>query len=295
MGRIEMFRGTSTAIITPFTKDNRVDEESLRRLVEFQEENGIRTIVPCGSTGESAMLSHEEHIRVIEVVVDHVKKAKVIAGAGSNSTSEAVMLSKKAEDLGADGLLSISPYYVKPTQEGIYLHFKAVAESVNIPVVVYNIPGRTGSNVTADTMLRMAEIEGINAVKEASGNLEQIRDIINRRPKGFEVLSGDDALTPALIRSGGDGVISVTSNCLPKDMAELVRTLLAGDNASADVLIAKLAPVFEALFVETNPIPIKYVMSKMGYGSGALRLPLTELTEKNRAPVENALRNIGLW
>jgi len=289
-----MFRGISTAIITPYTRDNKVDEEGLRRLVEFQEESGIGTIVPCGSTGESAMLSHEEHIRVIEIVRDHTKKAKVLAGAGSNSTSEAVMLSKRAEDLGADGLLSISPYYVKPTQEGIYRHFKAIAESVSIPVVVYNIPGRTGSNITADTMIRMAEIEGICAVKEASGNLDQIRDIINRRPKGFEVLSGDDALTPALIRSGGDGVISVTSNCLPKEMAEMVRALLAGDGASADKMIAKLAPIFDVLFIETNPIPIKYVMSKMGYGSGALRLPLTEITEKSRASVDAVMRNIGL-
>ncbi|MDR1954612.1 MAG: 4-hydroxy-tetrahydrodipicolinate synthase [Candidatus Methanoplasma sp.] len=289
-----MFRGTSTAIVTPFTKDNKVDEGSLRRLVEFQEENGISTIVPCGSTGESAMLSHEEHIRVIEVVVDHVKKAKVMAGAGSNSTSEAVMLSKRAEDLGVDGLLSISPYYVKPTQEGIYRHFKAIAESVNIPVVVYNIPGRTASNITAETMLRMAEIDGICAVKEASGNLDQIKDIINRRPKGFEVLSGDDALTPALIRNGGDGVISVTANCLPGKMSGLVRALLDGDNVSADKLIAELAPVFEVLFVETNPIPIKYVMGRLGYGNGIPRLPLTELTEKNRTTVDGVLRNIGL-
>jgi len=289
-----MFRGTSTAIITPFTRDNKVDEEGIRRLVDFQEENGIDTIVPCGSTGESAMLSHEEHLHVVEVVVDQVKKAKVLAGAGSNSTSEAVMLSKRAEDLGVDGLLSISPYYVKPTQEGIYLHFKAIAESVDIPVVVYNIPGRTASNVTAETMLRMAEIEGICAVKEASGNLDQIREIIKGRPKGFEVLSGDDALTPALIRSGGDGVISVAANCIPKEMAELVRLLLAGDDASADNLIAKLSPLFGALFYETNPIPIKYIMSKLGFGSGALRLPLTELTEKNHAPVDEVLRKIGL-
>jgi len=289
-----MFRGTSTAIITPFTKDNKVDEEGLRRLVEFQEENGIGTIVPCGSTGESAMLTHEEHIRVVEVVVDHVKKAKVVAGAGSNSTAEAVMLSKRSEDLGVDGLLSISPYYVKPTQEGIYQHFKAIAESVDIPIVVYNIPGRTASNITAETMIRMAGIEGICAVKEASGNIDQVREIIKNKPKGFEVLSGDDAFTPALIRSGGDGVISVTSNCLPGKMGDLVRALLEGDNASADKMIAELTPVFDALFVETNPIPIKYVMSKMGYGSGALRLPLTEITDKSRASVDDALKSIGL-
>ncbi|AIZ55988.1 4-hydroxy-tetrahydrodipicolinate synthase [Candidatus Methanoplasma termitum] len=290
-----MFRGISTAIITPFTKGNKVDEEGLRRLVEFQEENGIDTIVPCGSTGESAMLSHDEHIHVIEVVVDHVKKAKVLAGAGSNSTSEAVMLSKRAEDLGVDGLLSISPYYVRPTQEGIYQHFKAIAESVNIPVVVYNIPGRTASNVTAETMLRMAEIEGIKAVKEASGNLEQIKEIIRKRPKGFEVLSGDDAFTPALIRSGGDGVISVTSNCLPRKMSELVNALLSGNNVSADKMVAELTPVFDALFIETNPIPIKYVMSKMGYGTGAPRLPLTRITDKSRVSVDAAMKNIGAW
>ena len=289
-----MFRGTSTAIITPFTKDNRVDEDGLRRLVDFQEENGIKTIVPCGSTGESAMLSHEEHIRVIEIVVDQVKKAKVVAGAGSNSTSEAVMLSKLAEDVGVDGLLSISPYYVKPTQEGIYLHFKAIAESVDIPVIVYNIPGRTASNITAETMLRMAEIEGIDAVKEASGNLDQIKEIINKRPKGFEVLSGDDAFAPALIRSGGDGVISVTSNCLPKKFGAMVDALLEKNNAAADKLIAELTPVFEALFVETNPIPVKYAMGKLGYGSGIPRLPLTELSSKYCAQVEGVLKNIGL-
>jgi 4-hydroxy-tetrahydrodipicolinate synthase len=289
-----MFRGTSTAIVTPFTKDNEVDEEGLRRLVDFQEEMGIDAIVPCGSTGEAATLTHEEHMRVVEVVVDQAKRAKVMAGAGSNSTSEAVILSRGAEDLGVDGLLSISPYYVKPTQEGIYRHFKTIAESVDIPVVVYNVPGRTGSNITAETMLRMAEIDGIRAVKEASGDINQVREIIKGKPKGFEVLSGDDALTPALIRSGGDGVISVTSNCLPGKMSKLVRALLSGDNASADRLIAELAPVFEALFIETNPIPIKYIMSKLGYGSGTLRLPLTELTEKSRTFVDNVLKSIEL-
>ncbi|MDR2698085.1 MAG: 4-hydroxy-tetrahydrodipicolinate synthase [Candidatus Methanoplasma sp.] len=289
-----MFAGISTAVITPYTRDNKVDEESLRRLVDFQEENGIGTIVPCGSTGESAMLSHEEHIKVIEIVRDQTKKAKVLAGAGSNSTSEAVMLSRRAEDLGADGLLSISPYYVKPTQEGIYLHFKAIAESVNIPVVVYNIPGRTSSNITADTMIRMSEIEGIRAVKEASGNLDQMKEIIRRRPKGFEVLSGDDSFTLPLMRCGGDGVIAVTSNCMPGKMAELVRSLQKGDADRADMLNKELAPLFEVLFVETNPIPIKYVMARLGYGSGALRLPLTEITEKSRASVDAVLRNMGL-
>ncbi len=290
-----MFRGTTTAIITPFTKDNKIDEESLRRLVDFQEENGVDTLAPCGSTGEAAMLSHEEHIKVVGIVVDQAKRAKVIAGAGSNSTSEAVMLSRHAEDLGVDGLLSISPYYVKPTQEGIYLHYKTIAESVDIPVIVYNIPGRTASNITAETMLRMAEIDGIAAVKEASGDLDQIKRIIDGRPKGFEILSGDDSFAYRVIKSGGDGVVSTTSNCVPGKMVGLVRSLLNKDYDAAEKLDRELAPLFESLFVETNPIPLKYVMSKMGYGSGALRLPLTELSEKNRAVVDGAMRGIGLW
>jgi len=289
-----MFRGTSTALITPFTKDNRIDEESLRRLVDFQEENGVDAIAPCGSTGEAAMLSSEEHIQVVEIVVDQAKRAKVMAGAGSNSTSEAVALSRRAEDVGADGVLSISPYYIKPTQEGIYLHYKAIAEAVDVPIVVYNIPGRTASNITAETMLRMAEIDGICAVKEASGDLAQIEEIIRKRPKGFEVLSGDDALTSWLIGKGGDGVISTTSNCVPGRMTELVRSLLNGDRAAAERIDRELAPLFECLFMETNPIPIKYVMSKMGYGAGAPRLPLTGLTEKNRAHIDGVLRNFGL-
>lgn len=289
-----MFRGTATAIITPFTKDNEVDEDGLRRLVEFQEENGVDTIVPCGSTGESAMLSHEEHIRVIEIVVEQVEKAKVLAGAGSNSTSEAVMLSKHAEDLGVDGLLSISPYYVKPTQEGIYQHFKAIAESVDIPVVVYNIPGRTGSNITADTMLRMAEIPGIDAVKEASGNMEQIEDILNRRPKGFEVLSGDDSLTLPLIKKGGDGVISVTSNCLPDRMSKMVSSALNGNFSEAEAIQAELTPLFDGLFVESNPIPIKYVMGRLGYGNGVPRLPLTPLSDDGRTKLDPIIERMGL-
>ena len=289
-----MFRGTSTAIITPFTKDNEVDEESLRRLVRFQEENGIDTLVPCGSTGESAMLSHEEHIRVIEIVLDQAEKAKVLAGAGSNSTSEAVMLSRRAEDLGVDGLLSISPYYVKPTQEGIYRHFEAIAESVDIPVVVYNIPGRTGSNITADTMLRMAEMEGICAVKEASGNIDHINEIIRRRPKGFEVLSGDDSLTVPLMRNGADGVISVLSNCLPDKMSEMVRLMFDGDTASAEKIDDYLSPLYDGLFVESNPIPIKYVMGRMGYGNGIPRLPLTPLSDDGKKRLDPILGTMGL-
>ncbi|MDR3205735.1 MAG: 4-hydroxy-tetrahydrodipicolinate synthase [Candidatus Methanoplasma sp.] len=289
-----MFGGTSTAIITPFTKENEVDEEALRRLVDFQEENGVDAIVPCGSTGESAMMSHEEHVRVIEITVDRARKAKVLAGAGSNSTSEAVMLSKRAEDLGADGILSISPYYVKPTQEGIYLHYKAIAESVDIPIVVYNIPGRTGSNITADTMLRMAEIPGIDAVKEASGDVRQIEQIIKGRPKGFEVISGDDALTLQLMRLGADGVISVASNCLPKRMSDMVRAASEGRFDDAERVRSELSPLFESIFTETNPIPMKYIMGRMGYGNGRPRLPLTPLSDEGKRRLDPVLADMGL-
>lgn len=289
-----MFAGTGTAIITPFDRDGSVDEEALRRLVRFQEENGVNTLVPCGSTGESAMLSHEEHIRVISIVVDEARKAKVLAGAGSNCTSEAVMLSKKAEDLGADGILSISPYYVKPTQEGIYQHYAAIEEAVDVPIIVYNIPGRTGSNITVDTMLRLAELEGIVGVKEASGNMSQIQNIIARRPEGFEVLSGDDSITLALMSMGADGVISVTSNCCPGLVSEMVNNAQSDNFEIAKSIHNKLLPLFGALFCESNPIPIKYVMGTMGYGNGSPRLPLTPLSENGRAILDPILRDLGI-
>ncbi len=289
-----MFKGTATALITPFQKDGSVDEDSLRRLVDFQEENGVKTVVPCGSTGESATLSHEEHIHVISIVIDQARKAKVLAGAGSNCTSEAVMLSKRAEDLGADGILSISPYYVKPTQEGIYQHFKAIAESIEIPLVVYNVPGRTGSNIDADTTLRLAEIDGIDAIKEASGNLAQIEKIIRERPKGFEVLSGDDGLTYTLMCRGADGVISVTSNCIPAKVSQMVNCIINGEKKEAEALNNAIYPLFKAMFVESNPIPIKYVMQRLGYGNGSPRLPLTPLSEEGKRKLDPILEQMGL-
>ena len=289
-----MFAGTGTALITPFSKDGSVDEEALRRLVNFQEENGVNTLVPCGSTGESAMMSYEEHLRVISIVVDEAKKAKVLAGAGSNCTSEAVILSKKAEDLGADGILSISPYYVKPTQEGIYLHYKAIEEAVDCPIIVYNIPGRTGSNITVDTLLRLAELPGIVGVKEASGNMSQIQNIIAKRPKGFEVLSGDDSITLALMSMGADGVISVTSNCCPGLVSEMVNNAQSDKFEIAKSIHNKLLPLFGALFCESNPIPIKYVMGTMGYGNGCPRLPLTPLSENGRAILDPILKDLGI-
>ncbi|UAL07595.1 MAG: 4-hydroxy-tetrahydrodipicolinate synthase [Candidatus Methanogranum gryphiswaldense] len=289
-----MFKGTSTAIITPFSKNGSVDEDSLRRLVDFQEENGVNTLVPCGSTGESATLSHEEHVHVIQIVMDQVKRAKVLAGAGSNCTSEAVMLSRRAEDLGADGILSISPYYVKPTQEGIYQHYKTIAEAIDIPLVPYNVPGRTGSNIDADTTLRLANIDNIIAIKEASGNLSQIEKIIRNRPEGFEVLSGDDALTYTLMCKGADGVISVASNCCPDKVSNMVNLLMEDKKAEGEAIDKYLHPLFVALFVESNPIPIKYIMERLGYGNGCPRLPLLPISEEAKKKIDPVLKQMGL-
>lgn len=289
-----MFGGTATALITPFKDDGSVDEGGLRRLVDFQEENGANVLIPCGSTGESATLSHEEHIRVVEIVRDQAKHAKIIAGAGSNSTAEAVYLSKAAADLGCDGILSISPYYNKPTQEGIYLHFKTISEAIDIPLIIYNVPGRTGSNITADTTLRLAELPNISAIKEASGNVNQIQEILCKRPKGFEVLSGDDGLTFPLMGMGCDGVISVAANCCPRSMSQMINLCKQEKYLEAREIHFKLMPLFNDLFIESNPIPIKYVMKRLGYGNGRPRLPLTELSAKNRPILDMDIARLGL-
>jgi len=289
-----MFAGTGTALITPFAKDGSIDEEALRRLVNFQEENGVDVLIPCGSTGESATLSHEEHIHVVEIVRDEAKKAKILAGAGSNCTSEAVMLSKSAEDLGVDGILSISPYYVKPTQEGLYQHYKAIQDAIDIPVIVYNVPGRTSTNVNVDTILRLAELPGIAGVKEASGNFSQIMDILANKPDDFEVLSGDDGLTLGLLCLGADGVISVASNCCPGLLSNMVRSARSGDVNTAREIHERLLPLFSALFCESNPIPIKYAMGRMGFGNGIPRLPLTELSDKGKSILDPVLDSLGL-
>lgn len=289
-----MFAGTATALITPFKNDGSIDEEGLRRLVDFQEENGVNVLVPCGSTGESATLSHEEHIRVISIVMDQAKKARILAGAGSNSTSEAIFLSKAAADLGADGILSISPYYIKPTQEGIYQHYKAISEAIDIPVVIYNVPGRTGSNISVDTTLRMAKLPGIIGIKEASANIVQIQNILARKPKGFEVLSGDDGLTFPMLALGCQGVISVAANCCPRSMSQMVNLCREERYIDASAIHYKLMPLFKDLFVESNPIPIKYVMKRLGYGNGKLRLPLTELSPEYRPMLDMDIDNLGL-
>ncbi len=289
-----MFAGTGTALVTPFKRDGSIDEEALRRLVDFQESNGIDVLLPCGSTGESSTLAREEHLRAIGIVRDQARKAKVLAGAGSNSTFEAVDLSKEAADIGVDGILSVSPYYVKPTQEGIFRHYSAIADAVDVPLVVYNIPGRTGSNITADTLMRLAGIDNIVGVKEASGNMAQIQDILARRPEGFEVLSGDDALTLAMVLSGADGVISVASNCCPALMSDLVGNARSGNAKDARSIHDRLLPLFRGLFVESNPIPIKYVMGLMGYGSGEPRLPLTCLSAEGRGMLDPVLEDLGI-
>ncbi len=289
-----MFRGTGTALVTPMNKDGTVNEEDLRRLVDFQEENGVEMLLPCGSTGEAATLNTEEHIRVIETVIDQAKRAKVVAGAGSNCTKEAVELTKRAADLGADGILSISPYYVKPTQEGIYLHYKAIAEAADIPIIVYNVPGRTGSNVTADTEIRLAGIPNIAGVKEASGNLDQVKRILDGRPEGFSVLSGDDSMTYDIICAGGNGVFSVVSNFLPKKMSQMVRLLLEGNRIEAKRIHDELMPIFKGSFIESNPIPVKYVMSKLGFGTNTPRLPLTPLSKKSAAKLDEILAQYEL-
>ncbi len=291
---MKMFAGTGTALITPFGKDRQIDEEALRRLVNFQEENGVDVLIPCGSTGESATLSHEEHIHVVEIVRDEAKRAKILAGAGSNSTSEAVMLSKSAEDLGVDGILSISPYYIKPTQEGLYQHYKAIQEAIDIPVIVYNVPGRTSTNVNVETILRLAELPGIAGVKEASGNFSQIMDILANKPSDFEVLSGDDGLTLGLLCLGADGVISVASNCCPGLLSNMVRSARNGDISTAREIHERLLPLFSALFCESNPIPVKYAMGRMGFGDGVPRLPLTELSDRGKTILNPVLDSLGL-
>jgi len=284
-----MFSGCATAIITPMTRTGDIDEEGLRETVRFQEEKGIRIIVPCGSTGESATLNHEEHLQVIKIVRDETKRSKVIAGTGSNATSEAIHLSKGAKDLGVDGVLSVSPYYNKPTQAGIIKHFEAIDAAVDIPTIIYNIPSRTGTNITATTMLKLAEIPSMVGVKEASGDINQIAKILAGAPKDFTVLSGDDAMVLPAMALGAKGVISVTSNILPEAMLSLVRAILDGDMAEARRINHDMLPIFNALFLETNPIPVKTALRLMGRPSGPLRLPLCDMSQKNLETLRSVL------
>ena len=291
-----MFKGVYTAIITPFKEDESIDEESLKKLIDFNIENGVAGIVPCGTTGESPTLNYEEHERVIKLVIEHVnERVLVIAGTGSNCTKEAINLSKHAEEAGANALLLVNPYYNKPTQEGLYRHFKAIANSVKIPCIVYNIKGRTGVNVETPTLMRLAnECENIVAVKEASGDINQMKDVISQRPEGFDVLSGDDGITLELIKAGGDGVISVASNIAPGKMSNMVKAALDGNMEEAENLNEELAPLFEFEFIETNPIPIKYMLSLRGMCNEVYRLPMCELRPENKEKVNQVVQDLKL-
>lgn len=277
-----MFRGVFTALVTPFTPTGAVDISAFKRLVEYQITEGVDGLVPCGTTGESSTLSHEEHDRVIDLTVKFAAgRVPVIAGTGSNATSEAIQLSQHAEQAGVDAVLLVNPYYVRPTQKGLYLHFKAIAESVSIPCIPYNIKSRTGVNLENKTLLRlMDEHENIIGVKEASGSLDQVKGLINLRHKEFSVLSGDDNMTVDLIEAGGNGVVSVAANLIPRQMKEMVHSALDGNFKKARELEKRLMPFFEACFVETNPIPIKTAMAMKGWCQETFRLPLCSLEKE---------------
>ena len=289
-----LLRGCGTALATPFTKSGDIDEKALRAFVEWQVTEGIHFVVPCGSTGEAATMSGEEHRRVVEITVEQVNgRVPVVAGAGSNDTKKAIALSKEMRDAGATHLLHTSPMYNKPPQRGIVAHFRAIADHVDLPLVVYNVPGRTGSNVEAATTLELAEHENITAVKEASGNLAQIAEIIRNKPKNFTVLSGDDGLTIAVMAEGGDGVVSVTSNVVPRAASRVCELFDEGDVSGARALAQRLAPWTAAAFIESNPMPVKAALSMMGRFENVLRLPLVPLAESKTDAVRTALRTAG--
>lgn len=295
--QIEWLRGCATALVTPFTSDGSVDVDRLRKLIEYQIAGGVRLLVPCGTTGESATMTDEEDQLVIKTTVETARgRAKVIAGTGSNSTAAAIQYSITARELGADAILSVAPYYNKPTQEGLYAHFRSIAESVSdVPVVVYNVPGRTSSNIAAQTMIKLArDLENIVAVKEASGNLSQIMEIIKDRPDGFRVISGDDSLTLAILALGGDGLISVASNEVPGLMSQLVDLALAGEWQKARELHYRLLPLLETNFIESSPGPVKAAMKMMGLIEENFRLPLVPIQEKSRTRLREVLIELGV-
>jgi len=290
-----MFKGSIVAIVTPF-RNGKVDEQKLRDLIEFQIKNGSSGIVPCGTTGESATLSFEEHDRVIEITIEQVKKRiPVIAGTGSNSTEEAIMLTKHAAKSGADASLQVSPYYNRPTQKGLYEHFKAVAEAVDIPIILYNIVSRTGVNIEPETLAKLAQdCKNIVAVKEASGNLEQMSRIKQLCGKNFDLLSGDDSLTLPVLSIGGTGIISVVANIVPQDVADLVSEFEKGNIKKAQEIHYKLLPLVKAMFMETNPIPLKTAMGLMGMCAPDLRLPMCSMLPENLEKLKKALKDYGL-
>jgi len=289
-----MFSGALSALITPF-RDGKVDEKAFRDLIEWQIQEGVDGIVPCGSTGESATLSHDEHEKVIEISVNQARRrVPVVAGTGSNATAEAIRLTAHARKIGADGALMISPYYNKPTQEGIYQHYRAVAAAVDIPIVVYNIPGRTGSHIAPETIARLAEIKQIVAVKEASGVMDQTSDILRLCGDRIAILSGDDSLTLPIMALGGKGVIATISNVMPREIHELAAAALTGDFVHARKIHYRMLPLMRALFVETNPIPVKQACAFIGRCQNEVRLPLVPMTAGPAERLRGVMKELRL-
>jgi len=290
-----MFTGCGTALVTPFRRDLSVDEDGLRRLVRRQIEAGINFLVPCGTTGESPTLTRKEHLRVVQITVEEAKgNVPVLAGAGGYNTAEVIELANELGHLGVDGVLSVTPYYNKPTQEGLYQHYKAIASAVPLPIVVYSVQGRTGVNVEPGTLARLAEISNIVGVKEASGNIGQMARVMHEVPEKFIVLSGDDSITVPLVALGGRGVISVVSNEIPGEMTRLAQAAMAGDFVGARALQRTWLPLMEVNFVESNPIPVKAAMAMMGLLEPTFRLPMTPPSEANRGKIEGVLKACGL-
>ena len=289
-----MFTGSIVAIVTPF-KSGAIDEDKLRELVEFQIANGTDGIVPCGTTGEASTLDYEEHDRVIEIVVQQVnKRVPVIAGTGSNSTTEAIELTAHAKKLGADGALLVTPYYVKPSQEGLYRHYKAIAEAVALPQVLYNVPGRTSVNLLPETVARLADINNIVAIKEATGSLQQASEVLALCGDKLVVLSGDDFITFPMMACGAKGVISVVANIMPKEVAALVDAFFAGNMEEARRLHLKLLKISNAMFIETNPVPVKTAVALMGMATDDVRLPLAPMSDANRGKLAAIMKEYGL-
>lgn len=277
------FHGVFTAMVTPFTEKDNLDTDALKKMIDFQISNGISGLVPCGTTGESPTLSHDEHDRVIQLTVEYTnKRVPVIAGTGSNSTTEAIRLSKHAQCVGADAVLLVNPYYNKPSQKGLYLHFKAIADSVDIPCIVYNIKGRTGVNIETATLIKLAnDCPNVIGVKEASGDLVQMKDVVDNSHSDFVVLSGDDNISLDLVGFGGNGVVSVASNLFPKEMSDMVKFGLEGKMEEARNIETVLADFFKICFVETNPIPIKTALAKYGWCRESFRLPICTLEDES--------------
>jgi len=289
-----MFKGSIVAIVTPFKK-GKVDEKALCNLIEWHIKQGTNAIVPCGTTGESATLDYEEHYRVIEMTVKTVNKhIPVIAGTGANSTDETIMITKKAKQVGADAALLVSPYYNKPTQEGLYRHYKEIAKAVDIPMVLYNVPGRTAVNILPSTVARLAEIKNIVAIKEATGDMKQVSEVIRLCGNRISVISGDDFTTLTLLALGGKGVISVSANVAPKDVADMCAAWEQGNIEKARKLHYKLEPLTAAMFIETNPIPAKTALAMMGKIKEEFRLPLCEMSDANKDKLKKVLKEYGL-